>query len=114
MPQPVFKVPTFRVRLILWRGALRRFYLNTFRPAYVREQLSRRQGECLRCGACCHLGHLGNGKCLRLRPLPDGGTTCLFYNCRTSNCRTFPIDPRDLADRDLIAPTLPCGYHWHQ
>jgi hypothetical protein len=28
------------------------------------------------------------------------------------NCKTFPIDARDLAERDWIAPDTPCGYFW--
>jgi hypothetical protein len=26
------------------------------------------------------------------------------------NCRVFPIDERDLADRDLVLPERACGY----
>ena len=29
------------------------------------------------------------------------------------NCRLFPIDERDLRDRDLVAPGAPCGFHFN-
>jgi hypothetical protein len=101
---------TPRVRLILLRGVARRFLLNLFRRRYVRESVARRQGTCRRCGACCHL--VAN-TCARLRSRADGSTECWRYTSfRMPNCRTFPIDPRDLADRDLVAPDIPCGYSW--
>jgi len=99
-----------RVRLILLRGVARRLFLNLFRRAYVRESVSARQGECRRCGVCCHL--VAN-KCARLCIHPDGHSECRYYTVyRLPNCCTFPIDPRDLADRDLVAPEVPCGYFW--
>ena len=43
----------------------------------------------------------------------DGRSTCRLYTVyRLPNCCTFPIDARDLADRDLVAPDIPCGYFW--
>lgn len=101
---------TLRVRFILLRGVLRRFFLNVFRPGHVRASLARRSGACRRCGVCCHL--VAN-KCSALHLHPDGHSTCRLYNVyRLPNCCTFPIDPRDLADRDLVAPSAPCGYFW--
>ena len=110
MIDQAYKIPSLRVRLLLLRGVTRRFFLNLFRPGYVRESVKRRQGDCVRCGVCCHL--VAN-KCARLRFHPDGHSTCRFYELyRLPNCRTFPIDPRDLADRNLVAPDTPCGYSW--
>ena len=41
----------------------------------------------------------------------DGLACCKVYDERKSpNCRRFPMDERDLADRDLILPDRPCGY----
>ncbi len=37
-------------------------------------------------------------------------TECRFHNLRPPNCRLFPIDERDLADRDMILPEQPCGF----
>jgi len=105
-----YRYATLRVRLLLLCGVLRRFFLNLCHRRYVRESLSRRAGECKRCGVCCHL--VAN-KCARLHIHPDGHSECRHYTVyRLPNCRTFPIDPRDLADRDLVAPDIPCGYFW--
>ena len=92
-----------RLRL-LW-GKVRRLYLGKLRPAYVRQSAARRHGECRRCGACCKLG-------LRCRRLDEDATpaTCVRHESRPMNCRVFPIDERDLADRDLVCPDAPCGY----
>lgn len=92
-----------RVRL-LW-GKVRRFYLGVLRRGYVRGSHERRQGECARCGACCALGY----RCWSLRDADDG-TECRMHSVRPVNCRIFPIDERDLADRDLLNPTVPCGF----
>lgn len=101
---------TLRVRLILLLGVNRRFFLNLFRRKYVRKSLERRLGECKRCGVCCHL--VAN-KCGALHLHKDGQSTCRLYSFyRLPNCRTFPIDPHDIADRDLVAPETPCGYYW--
>jgi len=91
---------------LLW-GKVRRFYLGVFRRRYVRESLARRRGECVRCGACCALGY----RCLSLRDNGQG-TECVMHKLRPMNCRLFPIDERDLADRDLIRPDVPCGFHF--
>ncbi len=98
---------TLRTRLILWWGKARRFYLGLFRRGYIGEQLEKRQGECRRCGACCQLGMA----CAFLKnhqPI----TECRIHTARPMNCRIFPIDERDLVDRDLLAPDLPCGFHF--
>lgn len=101
---------TLRTRFILLRGVFRRFLLNLCRPAYVKASLSNRQGNCLRCGVCCHL--VAN-KCGSLHLHRDGQSTCRLYNLyRPPNCCTFPIDARDLADRNLVAPGTPCGFYW--
>ena len=101
---------TLRIRVCLIRGVLRRFFLNVFRPSYVRRSLACRHGACKRCGVCCHL--VAN-KCGALHLHSDSSSTCRLYTVyRLPNCRTFPIDPRDLADRDLVAPDTPCGYSW--
>ncbi len=38
---------------------------------------------------------------------------CVRYARRLSpNCRNFPMDERDIAERDLVAPDTPCGYRF--
>jgi hypothetical protein len=67
----------------------------------------RRIGACRNCGICCQLGwgcwfHRG------LEMETEGG--CSRYEMRPSTCRLFPIDQRDLRDRNLLLPHTPCGY----
>ena len=96
-----------RCRLV-W-GKLRRWYLVRFRPAYVQRSLARRRGECARTGACCHLGF----GCPLARGLARSAEVeCRVYSARPPNCRVFPIDERDLRDRDLVMPDAPCGYYF--
>ena len=100
---------SFKIRLILLAGVIRRAFLNLFCKKYVRESIARRRGECKRCGTCCHL--IAN-KCMALK-FTEEGSRCRIYNFyRLPNCCTFPIDSRDIRDRDLVAPDNPCGYYW--
>ena len=106
MPEPPRLTLGQRLKL-LW-GRPRRLYLNLLRPGYVRASLARRRGECLCCGACCRMGLL----CRHLR-YTDGKAECIRYDkYRTSNCRNFPTDERDIAERDVVAPDTPCGYYF--
>jgi hypothetical protein len=73
----------------------------------VRASLARRTGACLRCGTCCRLV-MECIFCSENKGLP----ACRSYHFRTSNCRNFPLDTRDIADRNLVAPHSPCGYSW--
>jgi len=61
---------------------------------------------CARCGACCWLAH----PCPSLKWDDAGLTYCEIHKRRTKNCRIFPIDEKDIADRNLILPDVPCGY----
>lgn len=98
----------FGAKLKLGWGKARRFYLTRFRRGYVKRNQMSRVGVCRRCGACCKLGvlcpFLVNG-----RALP----TCNCHDDRPLNCSAFPIDERDLTDRDVIAPGTKCGYHFN-
>ena len=99
---------TFRVRLKLFCGSVRRLFVNVFRPGYVRASLAQRRGECRRCGACCQLVC----RCCFFRD-DDGIPSCAIYDrYRFPNCSSFPVDGHDLADRDLISPDIPCGFWW--
>jgi uncharacterized protein (TIRG00374 family) len=98
-----------RIRLLL--GRPRRLFLHIFRPQYVRKQHALRKGECLRCGACCRMGI----RCPDLSFDDKGTSLCKRYQRRRPpNCRNFPIDERDLADRDLVSPDKPCGFTFEQ
>ena len=103
-----FKKPTLRLRVQLFWSKARRMFLNTFRPGYVSASLAKRRGECERCGACCQM----SWRC-RFLGEENGLATCSLYGgSRLPNCSSFPIDARDLADRDLVSPDIACGYSW--
>lgn len=93
------------------RGKVRRFFLAHTRrgKAYIREMEMRRRGECGRCGACCKLLY----RCPFLRE-EEGLAVCSIHNRRPANCRIFPVDPEDLADRDEVMPDHPCGYAFEE
>ena len=96
---------TARERMILGWGKVRRFYLGAFRKEYVRKSLARRVGHCNRTGACCRL--------MFTCPLLDQRSDpvrCSIHESKPMNCNLFPIDERDLRDRDIIAPGTPCGF----
>ena len=97
----------FRPVLQLGWGKFRRLYLHKFRPGYVEAQVASRQGTCGRCAACCKL-------LFRCPFLDESGpvATCSVHESKPASCRFFPIDPRDLADRDLVDPENPCGFYF--
>jgi hypothetical protein len=96
---------TLRERLILGRGKLRRLYLGFLRPGYVKESLARRVGQCDRTGACCHLMYTCPLLVTKSTPV-----RCSIHEIKPLSCRLFPIDERDLEDRDIVSPDVPCGY----
>ncbi len=109
---PQFKKQPFRTRMILWRGVFRRFYFYLFRPGYVRQSIATRKGECARCGTCCNL--TAKNGCPSLDFEEAGLSLCKIHGSfRMPNCVIFPVDKRDIADRDLVAPEgVKCGYHF--
>jgi hypothetical protein len=96
---------TLRDRMTLGWGKVRRFYLAHFRPGYVRGSLARRVGTCNRSGACCRL--MFTCPLLDLHPDP---VRCSIHDIKPKVCALFPIDERDLADRDIVSPDVPCGF----
>jgi len=84
-------------------GRTRRFYLVHFRKAYVRRQLSVREGACHQCGQCCDL--------LFTCPMLTSRGRCLIYNTwRPQVCKVFPIDQRDIDEIRLCGGE--CGYRF--
>jgi len=84
----------------LMLGKLRRTWLTTFRPGYVRAQQASRRGACLQCGQCCRLAF----RC----PMLTRDNRCRVYHlARTASCRFFPLDPPDL--REIRGE---CGYYF--
>lgn len=88
-------------------GKVRRFVAHTLRKKHVAHCLEIRQGECARCGACCKLLF----KCPFLDTMPDGSTSCRIHEKRPMNCRIFPLDMKDIAERGFFMDK-PCGYHF--
>jgi len=94
-------------RLLLLSGVMRRFFLYVFNKKYVEESSSKCKGECLRCGACCRLFV---SECPYLTFDDDGKSSCSKYNAtRMPNCVIFPIDSRDISERDIVSK-IPCGF----
>lgn len=104
---PVRSLPWRKQAILLW-GKARRWYLCAIRPGKVRASLARRRGECRHSGACCQLAFV----CPLHGPDATGEPGCTIYARRPRNCRVFPLDERDIADRDLVMPDEPCGYHF--
>ncbi|MBI5778714.1 MAG: hypothetical protein HZA49_04600 [Planctomycetes bacterium] len=95
-------------QIVLAWGKIRRMFLVYLRPNKTRVALSVREGECRRCGACCAIMF----KCPALKG--DNGTLhCKIYDLRSNVCKTFPINPKDIKDRDLIMPHKKCGFHFN-
>jgi len=94
-------------RLLLWSGVMRRFFLYAFNKKRVKESTEKREGECSRCGACCRLVV---NECPYLTFEADGKSSCARYDAaRMPNCVIFPIDCRDIEDRNIVSK-IPCGY----
>lgn len=93
----------FRVRQL--SGKIRRFFRASIYTAGNEELLSRRRGECTRCGACCKILI----RCPFLVESPENAPgeiySCSIYGRHFNQCRLFPIVPRDLLEIEEE-----CGY----
>lgn len=90
-------------------GRLRRWLTVLRGRKVVAARHARRHGACTRCGACCQL----LARCPHLFYDADGKAGCRVYQTRAGNCRVFPLDARDLADRDWVFPGRPCGFYFN-
>jgi hypothetical protein len=88
-------------------GKIRRVFLIAFRKKRVLQMLDRRQGACSRCGACCKLMF----QCPAYDD-SDGNPKCLVYNDRPGVCGLFPLDEKDLRERDMVMPDRKCGFYF--
>jgi hypothetical protein len=96
---------TFAQKLSHGWGKVRRFYYWTLRKDYITRSHARRRGECTRCGACCKLMF----RCPWLDE-SSGLPACIRHETRPMNCKVYPIDEADIADRDSVRPDRKCGY----
>lgn len=90
-------------RQLIW-GKFRRITLNMFPP--VARYLQKRygmEGGCHSCGASCNL-------LFRCPHWDERSHLCRVYSDRPSICRTFPITPADISDRNLSLKSSPCGF----
>jgi len=95
--------PTRRNRFFA-TGKLRRLYFIHFRRRHLETaMLGRRGGACRQCGASCRLGY----KCFHF---DEARRACRVYSHRPTICRVFPIDERDLAERDAVMTESRCGF----
>jgi hypothetical protein len=76
------------------RGKLRRMVQAKLQREKVETLLTRRRGECNRCGECCKILL----KCPFLGSDDQGGYTCKIYDWRFAPCRHFPVRPLDLLE----------------
>lgn len=103
-----FKIIQVKAKLNQGVGKLRRFALARMKEGYIAQMQHRRLGTCRRCGLCCRLLF----KCPFLKTLTDGTCRCMIHGQRPANCKLFPIDERDLRERDWVDGKIPCGYRF--
>ncbi|MBI5240179.1 MAG: hypothetical protein HY926_06880 [Elusimicrobia bacterium] len=102
--------PKVKAKMAQGMGKLRRFALTTVKEEYIARMQRLRQGACLRCGLCCKLFF----ECPFLQNLPGGSSRCRIHGRKPDNCHFFPIDERDLRDRDSLGAPVPCGYSFRK
>lgn len=88
-------------------GKVRRFLLIVVFRRKAAADLSRRRGHCTNCGACCRLLF----KCPAFRETKNGGW-CTIYDDRPGVCALFPINEKDLRERDFVMPEKSCGFYF--
>ena len=98
---------TIKQHGVLAWGKVRRLLLTNIFRRRAAGDLARRRGACTNCGACCQLLL----RCPAFKPTPTGGW-CTIYNDRPGVCAVFPINEKDLRDRDIIMPGRSCGFYF--
>ncbi|GMO17558.1 MAG: hypothetical protein Pg6A_04040 [Termitinemataceae bacterium] len=94
-------------RMFLWKGVIRRFFIYVFK-GHIKNH-GKRKGKCLRCGSCCKLMFK---VCPYLKTEADGKCTCVKHESfRMPNCEIFPVDIRDIKDRNILSKQT-CGYYF--
>jgi Fe-S-cluster containining protein len=76
------------------RGKVRRFVQAKLQDQDKEALLSKRKGECNRCGACCKILF----RCPFLGTDSEGQYTCRIYEKRFAQCRLFPLHASELAE----------------
>ncbi|MCL5284940.1 MAG: hypothetical protein M1313_04200 [Nitrospirae bacterium] len=76
------------------RGKARRAWLCLFRPGYVKQSTTQREGFCNQCGNCCRIAF----SCPFLKIYKSHALCRIYHIGRPSPCVAFPINRDDLAD----------------
>lgn len=85
-------------------GKFRRGFLSIFPSiAHALQKHYGLSGECQHCSTSCKL-------LFQCPHWDDATSRCSVYEDRPNICRTFPITPQDIRDRDLVSPNKPCGF----
>lgn len=101
MQQGAQKIDIFCSAILLqaWR---RMNYV--FNKREIHSSLKRRQGNCLRCGRCCHASF----KCQHLEYDENGLSLCKVYDRKPLMCSLYPYNEKDYFSH--LKPT--CGYKY--
>lgn len=88
----------------LIRGKFRRL-AQSFFPSYAKKLQKKHGlvGGCINCGTSCNL-------MFQCPHWDSKSRLCTVYEDRPSICRTFPITPADIEDRNLMAGQTGCGF----
>lgn len=88
----------------LIKGKFRRAFLSLF--PWVAHKLQNHyglSGSCQHCSTSCNL-------LFQCPHWDDTSSRCSVYEDRPNICRTFPITPQDIRDRNLVSPETQCGF----
>ena len=64
-------------------------------------------GGCQHCSTSCKL-------LFQCPHWDDTSSRCGVYEDRPNLCRTFPITPQDIKDRNLVSPNTSCGFTFNK
>ena len=88
-------------------GKIRRLFLSNLFHRRAAVDMARRRGHCNNCGACCQILF----KCPAFKKTDSGGW-CTIYDDRPGVCALFPINEKDLRERDIVMPDRSCGFYF--
>lgn len=89
-----------------WSKIRRVIYVHLL-PGLTETKLRKRDGACIRCGACCQITF----NCPAL-DMSSGLAACKKYDKRSKVCILFPLDTSDIRDRDKINIGRKCGFRF--
>ena len=90
------------LKTVQLKGKVRRFIQAKVLNQDTDALLSKRQGDCNRCGACCKILF----RCPFLGTDSEGQYTCQIYEKRFAQCRLFPLHAADLLEVEECSYTF--------